>query len=114
MTVFAKIVAGEIPCKKVYEDDQILAFHDIAPKARVHVLVIPKSSHMAGIADAKLEDAALLGHMMVKIAEIAHKLGLEPGGYRVLTNNGPDSGQEVPHLHFHILGGERLGGLNVK
>lgn len=110
-TIFSKIVAGEIPCKKVYEDDLILAFHDIAPKAPVHVLVIPKSGHLKGIGDATMQDVQLLGHMCAKIAEIANTLGLS-NGYRVLTNNGSDSGQEVPHLHFHILGGKRLAGLN--
>lgn len=110
-TIFAKIVAGEIPCNKVYEDDLILAFHDIAPKAPVHVLVIPKSGHLKGIGDANMQDVQLLGYMCVKIPEIANTLGLK-NGYRVLTNNGPDSGQEVPHLHFHILGGAPLAGLN--
>ena len=111
-TIFAKIVAGEIPCKKVYEDDQILAFHDIAPKAPVHVLVIPKSGHLTGIGDATAADAELLGYLLVKTAEIAKDLGLQEGGYRVITNFGPNSGHEVPHLHLHILGGAPLAGLN--
>lgn len=112
-TVFSKIIDGEIPAKKVYEDDKVLAFHDIEPDAPVHVLVIPKSAHLARISDATDSDAELLGHLLVKVAEVAKKLGLE-NGYRVVTNSGPDSGQEVPHLHFHILGGERLGPLNAQ
>lgn len=112
MTIFAKIIAGEIPADKIYEDEHILAFHDINPDARVHALVIPKKEHLARIQDAGPDDAALLGHLMSKIPEIAAKLGVDKDGYRVVTNCGPNSGQEVPHLHFHILGGEKLGKLN--
>jgi histidine triad (HIT) family protein len=108
MTVFAKIIAGDIPCKKVYEDDHLLAFHDIAPRAKVHVLVIPKQTHLAGIQDVSDADGELMAHMMAKIPHIAALLGVDKTGYRVVTNNGPHSGQEVPHLHFHILGGEPL------
>lgn len=114
MTVFSKIIAGEIPCKKIYEDEHILAFHDIEPDAKVHALVIPKMEHLARLQDASDSDAALLGHLMTKIPEIAAKLGLDEGGYRVITNNGDNAGQEVPHLHFHILGGEKLGPLHKK
>jgi histidine triad (HIT) family protein len=109
-TVFGKIVRGEIPADVVYEDDQIMAFRDIAPQAPVHVVVIPKA-HMACLRCAGADDAALLGHMMAKIPHIAKDLGLEAGGYRVISNAGPDAGQEVPHLHFHILGGKSLGKL---
>ncbi len=109
-TVFGKILRGEIPADVVYEDDKMMAFHDIAPKAPVHVVVIPKQ-HMQCLRCAEAADAGLLGHMMTKIPEIARKAGVEEGGYRVITNAGPDSGQEVPHLHFHILGGTKLGPL---
>ena len=112
MTIFSKIIAGDVPCNKIYEDAHILAFHDIEPDAEVHALVIPKKRHLACIQDASDDDAALLGHLMVKIPEIAAKLGLDEGGYRVITNCGDNAGQEVPHLHFHILGGEKLGKLN--
>lgn len=111
MTVFAKIIAGEIPCNKIYEDEHILAFHDIQPDAKVHGLVIPKREHLQRIQDASVDDAELLGHLMVKIPEIAVLLGVDKTGYRVVTNCGEHSGQEVPHLHFHILGGEPLGKL---
>lgn len=114
MTIFAKIISGEIPCDKIYEDEHILAFHDIEPDAKFHALVIPKSGHLHRIQDATADDTALLGHLMSKIPEIAGKLGLDAGGYRVITNCGDNAGQEVPHLHFHILGGEKLGPLNAK
>lgn len=109
-TIFGKILRGELPCNKVYEDETILAFHDIDPHAKVHVLVIPKK-HLPCLRAATAEDALILGHLMVKIPEIARILGLQESGYRVLSNNGPDAGQEVPHLHFHILGGEKLGSI---
>ena len=111
MTIFAKIIAGEIPCNKVYEDEHILSFHDINPHAKVHVLVIPKKGHLTCMQDVTPEDSPLIAHLMVKIPEIAKSLGLAEGGYRVITNNGTNAGQEVPHLHFHILGGEPLGKL---
>jgi len=111
MTIFEKIINGEIPCNKIYEDDLILAFHDINPHAKVHALVIPKPTHLARLQDVKRADVELLGHMMSKIPEIAELLGIAKEGYRVITNNGDHAGQEVPHLHFHILGGEPLGKL---
>lgn len=103
-TIFGKILRGEIPCTKVYEDDSVLAFHDIAPKAPVHVLVIPKI-HLEGLQDAQEADAALLGQLMVTANKIATQLGLKEQGYRIITNAGQGAGQEVPHLHLHILGG---------
>ncbi|TKW60872.1 MAG: histidine triad nucleotide-binding protein [Blastochloris viridis] len=103
-TIFGKILRGEIPCKKVYEDDHVLAFHDIAPKAPVHVLVIPKT-HLEGLQDAQEADADLLGRLMVTANKIAAELGLKEQGYRLITNAGKGAGQEVPHLHLHILSG---------
>lgn len=103
-TIFGKILRGEIPCTKVYEDDQFLAFNDIAPKAPVHVLVIPKT-HLDGLQDAQDGDAQLLGRLMVTANKIASQLGLTEQGYRVITNAGKGAGQEVPHLHLHILSG---------
>ncbi len=104
--IFCKIAAGEIPSKKVYEDEQILAFYDIEPKAPVHVLVIPKA-HIAGASEITAENAAVVGHIFATIPCIAATLGITD--YRVVTNNGADAGQTVHHLHFHILGGGPLG-----
>jgi histidine triad (HIT) family protein len=111
-TIFSKIVAGDIPCDKIYEDELILAFKDINPEAEVHILVIPKSNHLEKIADLQLKDEKLISHMMLKITEIAKIAGINEEGYRVVTNSGPNSGQEVDHLHFHILGGEKLNNIN--
>ena len=105
-TIFKKIIDREIPANVVYEDDLCLAFHDIAPKAPVHVLLIPKKE-IVNLDDADEEDQALLGHMLLKIPEIASQLGLE-SGYRVVANNGAGGGQEVFHLHFHVMGGREL------
>tara|TARA_R110000868_G_scaffold218576_1_gene468980 strand:+ start:125536 stop:125898 length:363 start_codon:yes stop_codon:yes gene_type:complete len=106
-TIFGKILRGEIPAEKLYEDDYVLAFKDIMPKARVHVLVIPKKC-IQDLRVAGPEDAEILGHMMCKISEIAKLAGLDKGGFRIISNNGEHSGQEVPHLHLHLLGGEFL------
>lgn len=107
-TIFGKILRGEIPANKAYEDDVILAFHDITPKATVHILVIPKK-HIESLQKATPEDAQILGHLMAKIPEIAADAGIKDSGFRIIANNGTHSGQEVPHLHFHMLGGEMLG-----
>ncbi len=104
MTIFEKIVAGEIPCNKVYENENFLAFHDINPKAPIHVLAIPKKCY----ADFQVADVNIMAGMTAFIQEVAAKLGLDESGYRLITNIGSDGGQEVPHLHFHILGGTRL------
>lgn len=104
--LFCKIISGEIPSKKVYEDDRILAFHDVNPQAPVHVLVIPKA-HIASVAEITPENSAYLTAIFEKIPSIAKEAGLE-NGYRVISNCGPDARQSVPHLHFHILGGALL------
>ena len=104
--LFCKIAAGEIPSKKLYEDDQVVAFYDIAPQAKVHFLVIPKK-HICSAAALTEEDGALLGHIFAVIAKLAKEQGLE-NGYRVISNVGEDAGQTVKHLHFHVLGGEKL------
>ena len=107
--VFARILRGEIPCKKVYEDDHVLAFHDINPQAPVHVLVIPKGEYVSLVdfsANASAEESAAL---LRAVGAVARQLGLDERGYRVLANCGHDGHQEVPHLHFHIFGGRRLG-----
>lgn len=104
--LFCKIIAGEIPSTKVYEDDKILAFRDIAPQAPTHILVIPKQ-HIGGVDELNGNNAAVVSHIFAKIAEIAKQEGLE-NGYRVVSNVGEDGGQTVRHLHFHILGGKKL------
>jgi histidine triad (HIT) family protein len=108
--IFCKIVAGQIPSTKVYEDEQVLAFVDIHPLAPVHVLVIPKK-HVADTNDLSMADAALLGHLFGAVREVAKTKGLRETGYRVSTNTGKDAGQLVPHLHFHVMGGKPLGPL---
>ena len=107
-TLFEKIIAREVPADIVYEDDMVLAFRDINPKAPAHVLIIPKKP-IPRIAEAKPEDQQVLGYLMLKAAEVAGKLGLTQSGFRLVFNNGPDAGEAVPHLHCHILGGRPLG-----
>ena len=104
--LFCKIIAGEIPSTKVYEDDSVLAFRDIAPQAPTHVLVIPKA-HISGCDGVTVENSAVVAHIFEVIPAIAKSEGLT-NGYRVVSNCGPDAGQTVPHLHFHILGGRAL------
>ncbi len=104
--IFCKIIAGEIPSNKVYEDDTVLAFRDIEPKAPVHILVVPKK-HITGAADVQSEDGEVIGHIFRVIAQVADQQGLTD--FRVVTNNGAGAGQTVPHLHFHILAGRQLG-----
>lgn len=106
--VFCKIVAGEIPSRKAYEDEQVLAFYDIAPAAPVHIVVIPKEHLMQSAREITGAQAALIAHIFEVIAHLADTLGLD-GGYRVVTNAGADAGQTVPHLHFHLLAGKELG-----
>lgn len=105
--LFCKIVAGEIPSKKVYEDETVFAFHDINPNAPVHVLVIPKA-HIPSIAAVNGENIETVSKVLLAIPKIASMLELDEGGYRVITNCGEDAGQTVHHLHFHILGGKKL------
>ena len=107
-TLFEKIIAREIPATIVYEDDLVLAFRDIKPQAPTHVLIVPKKP-IPRIAEAKAEDHKVLGHLLLKAAEVANKVGLGQSGYRLVFNNGPDSGEAVPHLHCHILGGRAMG-----
>lgn len=104
--LFCKIIAGEIPSTKVYEDDKILAFRDINPQAPTHILVIPKE-HIAGADELNENNSVVVAHIFAKIAEIAKQEGLS-NGYRVVSNVGEDGGQTVRHLHFHILGGKKL------
>lgn len=103
-TIFTKIINKEIPAKIVYESETILAFHDINPQAPVHVLIIPKKP-IKDVSSAAAEDKALLGECLLVAGELAKKLGIDEGGYRVVTNKGSNAGQTVFHLHFHLLGG---------
>ena len=104
--IFCKIIAGEIPSKKAYEDDTMLAFHDINPQAPVHILVIPKA-HIPSVDGITAENSAIVAKIFEKIPEIAKAAGLT-NGYRVISNCGDDACQSVKHLHFHILGGRQL------
>ena len=104
--LFCKIAAGEIPSTKVYEDDSILAFRDIAPQAPTHILVIPKT-HIPSVDGITAENSAVVAHIFAVIPQIAAAEGLDKG-YRVVSNCGEHAGQTVPHLHFHILGGKTL------
>jgi histidine triad (HIT) family protein len=105
--LFCRILRGEIPAKKVYENDHVLAFEDIDPKAPTHVLVIPKK-HFAGLKEAQAEDAEVIGRCHLAAAEIARQRNIE-NGYRTVLNVGPGAGQSVFHLHVHLLGGRSLG-----
>lgn len=111
--IFCKIVNGEIPSKKIYENDHVLAFHDIQPAAPVHALVIPKK-HIASMNEASGDDRALLGEVLLAAQHVAKQLGVAEQGYRLINNCGSDGGQVVYHLHMHILGGEKLGALNAR
>lgn len=107
-TLFEKIIAREIPATIVYEDDLVLAFKDIKPQAPTHVLVIPKKP-ISRISEANPEDHQVLGHLLLKAAEVAKQLGVAQTGFRLVFNNGPHAGEAVPHLHCHILGGRQMG-----
>jgi histidine triad (HIT) family protein len=106
-TLFEKIAAREIPAEIVYEDDFVMAIRDIHPQAPTHVLIFPKKV-LPRIAEAKAEDAKVLGHILLKAGEVAEKIGLTKNGYRLVINNGPNGGETVPHLHVHILGGRPM------
>ncbi|MDP6831410.1 MAG: histidine triad nucleotide-binding protein [Alphaproteobacteria bacterium] len=112
--IFARLLRGEIPCNKVYENDHALAFHDINPQMPVHVLVIPKGPYVnlaEFIAGASMEE---MGAFMQAVAETAKLAGVEDSGYRLIANNGEDAHQEVPHFHMHIFGGRRIMGRMIK
>ena len=106
--LFCKISKGEIPSTKVYEDEDIYAFNDINPVAPIHILVIPKK-HIASLKDMEKEDEALIGKIYGVINKIAEEKGFKEKGYRVIVNCGKEAGQEVMHLHFHVLAGTKLG-----
>jgi len=105
--IFCKIVAGEIPCDKVYEDDKVVCFNDIAPQAPIHVLVVPKK-HVANILELS-DDKDMLNDISNGIKNVAKELGIDQSGFRTVINTGKDGGQTVDHLHFHILAGKVFG-----
>ncbi len=105
--LFCKIVRGEIPVDMVYEDEQVVGFLDINPQAPVHLLVIPRR-HIVCLADAVAQDAPLLGHIQLVIAELARTHGFADAGFRVVNNCNEDGGQEVGHIHYHVLAGRRM------
>jgi len=107
--VFARILRGELPCKKVYEDEHVLAFHDIRPQTPVHILVIPKGRYVSlDDFSAKASDGEIAA-LFRAVGRLAREAGVAESGYRFLANNGPDANQEVPHLHVHIFAGKNLG-----
>ena len=103
MTIFEKIAAHEIPAKIVFEDDDVIAFHDVNPQAPVHVLIVPKRV-IPRLSETKESDQALLGKLILTAAQVASDLGVSESGYRLVINSGPDAGESVPHLHLHLLG----------
>ncbi len=108
MCVFCKIVKGEIPAKVVYEDETVMAFHDINPQAPVHILIIPKE-HIPTVNDLKEKHEELVGHILLVAKRIAKELRVAESGYRILVNCNRDGGQEIYHLHFHLFAGKPLG-----
>ena len=109
--IFAKIIAGEVPCDEVYNDKNVLAFKDVSPAAPMHVLVIPKGEYVSFNDFATKAGTEKLANFFQTVQKIASDLGLEQDGYRLITNHGKNASQTVPHFHVHILGGKPLGGL---
>lgn len=107
--IFAKILKGDIPCKKVFENDHVLAFHDISPQAPTHILVLPKGAYVSMDDFTANASDAEIGALFRALGDIAREQGLDETGYRVISNCGLNGGQEVPHLHIHLLGGRKLG-----
>jgi histidine triad (HIT) family protein len=103
MTIFEKIAAREIPAKIIFEDDEVIAFHDVNPQAPVHVLIVPRRV-ISRLGLARESDQSLLGKLLLTAGKLARDLGIAESGYRVVVNSGPDAGESVPHLHLHLLG----------
>ena len=108
--IFCKIIKGDIPTEKIYEDENVIAFNDINPKSPTHILVVPKK-HVASLNDVQPDDMNMILHVFDAIKKIAAKQGVAEDGYRVIVNTNRASGQEVFHIHFHIMGGRQLGGM---
>ncbi len=109
--IFARILRGEVPVNKVYEDEHVLAFHDIAELAPVHILIIPKRKYVSMDDFAARAGADELAALLRAAGRLALEFGVAESGYRIVSNNGPDGGQEVPHFHVHLIGGRKLGGM---
>jgi histidine triad (HIT) family protein len=107
MTIFERIIAREIPAKIIWEDEDVIAFHDVNPQAPVHVLIVPKKV-IPRLRDATEANQPILGKLLLVASDLARKLGVEESGYRVVINSGPDAGESVPHLHVHLLGKRAL------
>ncbi|AIK96961.1 histidine triad nucleotide-binding protein [Candidatus Odyssella acanthamoebae] len=107
--IFARILRQEIPCNKVFEDDKVLAFHDVHPKAPIHILIIPKGAYINFHDFHQHAEPETIIHLYKKVADIAEQFNLQQSGYRLITNCGVDGGQEVPHYHIHLVGGDKLG-----
>ncbi len=105
--IFCKIVRGEIDSEKVYTDEQVTAFHDINPVAPVHLLLVP-NKHIETVQEMEKDDQELLGHMFSVVKKLAEEFEIDESGYRLIMNNGPDAHQEVPHMHLHIIGGQKM------
>ena len=112
--IFARILRGEIPCKKLYENEHVLAFADINPQAPIHVLLIPKAAYIDVADFGRHASAVEQAAFFAAIPKLAELVGLEAGGFRIIANNGVNAHQEVPHFHLHLLGGRKLGAMVVK
>lgn len=108
--IFCRIIAGEIPAEITYQDEVLVAFRDIHPLAPVHLLIVPRR-HVESLAETGEEDQAWLGRVQVVATALARREGIAGSGFRLVVNCGPDAGQEVPHLHYHLIGGRTLGGM---
>ena len=106
--IFCRIISGEIPSDILYQDEQVVAFRDINPKAPVHLLLVPRK-HIESLAELSEDEASIMGHLVAVANRLAREAGISDKGYRLVVNSGPEGGQEVPHLHLHLLGGRQMG-----
>ena len=106
--IFCRIISGDIPSDILYQDEQVVAFRDITPKAPVHLLLVPRK-HIESLAELSEDEASIMGHLMAVANRLAREAGISDKGYRLVVNSGPEGGQEVPHLHLHLLGGRQMG-----
>ncbi|MCJ7523510.1 MAG: histidine triad nucleotide-binding protein [Dehalococcoidia bacterium] len=106
--IFCRIISGDIPSDILYQDEQVVAFRDITPKAPVHLLLVPRK-HIESVAELSEDEASIMGHLVTAANRLAREAGISEKGYRMVVNSGPEGGQEVPHLHLHLLGGRQMG-----
>jgi len=106
--IFCRIISGDIPSDILYQDEQVVAFRDINPKAPVHLLLVPRK-HIESVAELSEDEASIMGHLVAVANRLAREAGISEKGYRLVVNSGPEGGQEVPHLHLHLLGGRQMG-----